>query len=317
MAGLYTNFVIYEEQFYSGMFETLEQYSNAFNEASRNAIRIIPQAARGNFLQEAFFTNIPGLYKRRNIETLDPSVPDALSSAETVFPKVNRYFHVENTMDSLKKIQASPEQFSFILGQQAGKAKAVDYLNTGIAAAVACISGVSALVTTSNATANYDTLIESLEKFGDAADRILLWVMPSRPFFALMKASLDVVTDRVAGATIYEGQIGSLARRVLLTDSPSLVVPGEPNQYYILGLTENAIALIESEPGELLSERVGGYQNIRYRIQGEDAYNVGIKGYAYTGSVVNPDDAAIASSSNWVLRSSDVKSSAGILTSVL
>jgi hypothetical protein len=315
--GKYSDFKIYEEQFYSGAWEQLEQESNAFNEASANGIRLVTQGAKGNFLQEAYFKLIDGMYKRRDITSTSSDTDDALESTELIGPKVNRKFQVANTLDSLKKITSSPQEFSFVLGQQAAKAKAVDFLNTGLRAGVAAMLSNSEVQYDASKAVSHEVLIDGLAKFGDAAERIVLWVMHSAPHFALMKNQLDVETDRVAGATIYEASVGTLRRRALVTDSTALMDDANsPSNYYILGLTESGIALLESEESTISSGIDRGLENLIFRVQGEDAYNVLVKGYAYTSGTVNPDDTAIGTHSNWAKRYTDSKSTAGVLIKV-
>jgi len=315
--GKYSDFKVYEEQFYSGQWETLEQETNAFNEASANGIRLVTQGMKGNFLQEAYFKLVSDMYKRRDISSTSARTDDKLESTELIGPKVNRAFQVANTLDSLKKITSSTEEFSFILGQQAGKAKAADFLNTGIRCGVAALGSNLGVIHTAGKAASHEVLIDGLAKFGDAAEQIVTWVMHSKPHFTLMKSQLDVETDRVAGATIYEASVGTLRRRALVTDSPALVDNlASPGEYYILGLTENGIALIESETSSLVSEVVTGLENLVFRVQGEDAYNVRINGYAYTHATENPNDDALASTANWTKRYTDNKSTAGILIKV-
>jgi hypothetical protein len=316
--GKYSDFQIYDEQFHSGAWEALEQETNAFNEASRNGIQLISQGARGHFEEQSFFKVNADMIKRRDISDTTDATDDPLESAELRAPKVNRKFQVANTLDSLRKITSSVEEFSFVLGQQAGKARAVDYLNTGLRAGVAAMLSNSGVQHDAGKNASVEVLIDGLSKYGDAASRIVLWASHSAPGFQLMKSQLDVETDRVAGATIYEASVGTLARRLLITDSPALVQGSveSPTGYYILGLTESGIALLESEDNFLFSGVVSGRENLIFRVQGEHAYNVRVNGYAYTHATENPNDDAIGTHSNWVRRYSDNKSTAGILIKV-
>ena len=59
--GKASDFVVYQDQFQTGVVETLIQNTDAFNEASRGAIRLSTVSRRGDFSQQAFFKNTANL----------------------------------------------------------------------------------------------------------------------------------------------------------------------------------------------------------------------------------------------------------------
>ena len=56
-----------------------------------------------------------------------------------------------------------------------------------------------------------------------------------------------------------------------------------------------------------------GAEQIYMSIQGEHAYNVGVKGFSYTGGLTNPDDTELGTTSKWTLASASIKDAAGFL----
>jgi len=57
-----------------------------------------------------------------------------------------------------------------------------------------------------------------------------------------------------------------------------------------------------------------GFENLVYRLQGESAYNIGVKGFTWdtaTGGV-NPLDAAVATQANWDQAVTSYKDCAGV-----
>ncbi len=87
-------------------------------------------------------------------------------------------------------------------------------------------------------------------------------------------------------------------------DSAALVAnEGSPEipQYHTLGLTADACVVEESEGSEFHSEIISGKDNLVVRLQGEYAYNLGLKGMAWdvANGGVNPDDTAVGTGSNW------------------
>lgn len=319
--GVYTDFQIYQDEYYTAMNETLQQETEAFNAASANAIRLVADQHEGHFRKEAFFKQISSLIARRDISSTADDADAKLESGEKISVKVNRKYQVANTLDSLRKIASDQEEFSILLGEQVAKAKAADYLNTAlIAAKVNLINNSGVYVNkTSDTSPNmeYQYLIDMLAKFGDAGKDIVAWVMHSGPFYHLMGESLSTVIDRVAGATIYEGTVGTLGKPVVVTDSSALVNSDggsspDTDAYYTFGLTTDGLFVIESEEDTVVTDTVTGKENLIIRIQGEHAFDVGVRGYSYDGGTINPTDANLGNSSNWSKVASDDKLTAGV-----
>lgn len=327
--GKYSDFNIIEEQFYGGMNDVIARNTAAFNGASNNAIRLVGRGAIGNFMEESFFTQMSGLVSRRDITSVSAATDIAFASDVQKYVKVNRKLGpVANTLDSLRKIGINSERMSFFVGQQAGQAKLVDWLDTLL------VSGVTALAKTTSGgpsgngsfldksssasnTMQYSYLIDGLALFGDAGNDIAAWVMHSKAFYDLMKTNVSVATDRVAGATIYEGTAGTLGRPVIVTDSAKLIntdgITSGTDSYYTLGLTANGLVAFDSEEDIIVDDIVTGTENLIYRIQGEHAYNIQVKGLSYTNTGVNPADSALATAGNWTLKMTSVKSTGGFV----
>lgn len=322
--GVYSDFKIIEDQYYAGMVEVLQQQAELFNAGSNNAIRFIDVDRLGNFTEEMYFKEISGLISRRDISSSDDVEDLKLESDSQIGPKINRKLGpVANTIDSLKKIGSTQEAFSFYIGQQAARAKLVDWLNTALLAGKTAIvkGGPTVYDDKTGETStelSYDYMVDLISLFGDKAGDITSFVMHSKPFFQLFKDGLsNYKIDRVAGALLVEGVPAAMGRSLIVSDSPSLIDatgggadPAVPS-YFTLGLVENAILVEESEEDSMLGEWVTGKENLVFRVQGEHAYNVRVKGYSYTASTVNPNDAALGSGANWTKKANDDKATAG------
>lgn len=331
------NFYIIQDEFYAGVVESVQQNAAAFNAASGNAIRMLDAMSAGNFRIEAFFDVIGSLVARRVTTSVSAVTDLGLSSDEWAWPKLNRRVGpVNNTLDAFRKIAdkaagalgTTPERaFSYVLGQQVGPAKAQDWLNSGVRAAVAALGGVTSGGVTGSGLV-YDatglatrtmvstTLITGRSRFGDAAGRIRAWVMHSKPFHDLMADQAADITDRLAGATIYAGTVGSLGIPVIVTDSAALVntngISTGLNSYYTLGLVENGVIIQDAESDAMVTDLVTGKENLMMRIQGEHAYITGVKGFTFDTSKANPTDAQVADGSNWTNQMADVKLCGGV-----
>lgn len=327
--GKYSDFNIIQEQFYGGMNDVIARNTNAFNGASAGAIRLVGRGALGNFMEESYFSQISGLISRRDITSVASVTDLAFASDVMKYVKVNRKLGpIANTIDSLRKIGINSERMSFYVGQQAGQAKLVDWLDTLLLCGVTALakttsggpSGLGSFLDKSASASNtmqYDYLIDGLKLFGDAGNDVAAWVMHSKAFYDLMKTNVDVATDRVAGATIYQGTAGTLGRPVVVTDSAKLVntdgITSGIDSYYTLGLTRDGLVAFDSEEDQIVGDTVTGLENLVYRIQGEHAYNVQVKGLSYTNAGINPADAALGTGSNWTLKMTSVKSTGGFV----
>jgi len=316
-AGTKSDFVIYQEEFFGGMTEVLMQNSDVFNGASRNAIRMVPKPLKGDYEKESFVKDVSNLVTRRDVTSVSDASDLKMEQDEFISVKINRKIGpVAQSRDAFRKIAASPSVFSYLLGQQWAKAVMVDYVNNAVRAAVAALSGVSDVCLTdySANTLIHTYLAEVLAKFGDNAQNIVCWVMHSKPWHDLVKQSITDKITNVADVTIQQGTTATLGRPTIVVDSSALVVYGTPNTYVTLGLTADACAVEESEDRDVVSDVITGKENILMRIQGEFAYNLSVKGFAWntSGGGVNPTDTAVATDTNWVQKVSDVKSLAGV-----
>lgn len=317
------DFKIYEEQFYAGMNEWLQQNSDIFNAASMGAIRFVTQKRRGQYEQESFFKHISSLIVRRDV-TLTSAVADKkLEQDELVRVKINRRIGpVAVNKDAFRKIGMDPEMFSFILGQQIAPDVQVDYANAAIGAVTAALRGQTSLIVdqvspTGVNTMRHSYLSNALAKMGDASGRIVAWVMHSKPFFDLVSQSMTDNVFEIGGMVIKSGIPPTLGKPTIVVDSPALVESSgsSVSSYITLGLTADGVVVEQSEDQEIASQLITGTENIGVRIQGEHAYNVGVKGYGWdmTNGGPNPTDAALATSTNWDYKMHDTKLGPGVL----
>lgn len=315
--GTKTDFVIYHEQFFGGVVEVLQQNADAFNERSRGAIRIVPRQHRGDYEQESFFTEIGNLITRRDITAVTAATDLALAQAEFVRVKLNRKIGpVANTLDAFRKISRSSDELSVAVGRQAGAGIMVDWLNSVVRAARAALDGVTAVEHTATAgTLDHSALVTGLSKFGDAANRIVAWIMHSKVYYDLVQQAITDNVFNVGSISILEGITPTLGRPTIITDSAALITTGSPDIYHTLGLVVDGAVAMESEERDIRSEIVTGLENLVLRIQGEYAFTVGVKGFQWDVAAggANPTDAAVGTSTNWDKIATDNKSLAGVI----
>lgn len=323
---LASNFKIYQEYLKTRAAETLQQQADGFNAAVNNAIIMSTSEKPGDYEYESFFKDITNLVSRRDTTSTSAASKLSMAQAELVRVKLNRKIGpVDQSRDSFRKAYArySEMEFSGILGGQIAVAQQVDMLNASLLAARAAIvaadSGALQYTVPSSGTSTTAGLINGLAKMGDRADRIVAWVMHSKPYYDLVR---EQVSSNITGVSNFNVQTGTpvtLNRPVFVTDSASLVTTaGSPavNTYYTLGLTASGVLCEVTETSDIVVDDVTGGENLITRLQGEFAYNLGLKGFQWdvaNGGGINPTNANLGTGSNWDKVATDNKSLAGVV----
>ncbi|MFW9899729.1 MAG: major capsid protein [Candidatus Thorarchaeota archaeon] len=323
--GKASDFQVYHEQFYGGLYEKLAQNVDIFNAASRNAIRLVTEDMIGDYNKESFFDRVSNLVSRRDTTSVSAAADQKMTQGELVGVKINRKIGpVAQTLDAWEKIgltgPVAMKEMSFQLGKQIGEEMAHDMVETSIRCAESALSGEAA--NTYDATGQSTTtmtithLFNGLKKFGDMASKIIIWIMHSKQYFDLnIQAAADKIYEE-AGVVVYGGAPGTAGRPVIVTDADALNIGANSNTntYQCLGLVENGVVVTDSESKRLVDEIVTGLENLSFRVQGEYAYNINLKGFAWdsTNGGANPNDAALRLASNWDKQYSSAKNLLGI-----
>jgi hypothetical protein len=331
--GTKTGFVINNPFTYTGYTETLQQFSDAFNAQSGGCIVLTSESKRGEIDTNTFFQNITGLIRRRDPSSVSAATDQSLPMADIATVKLNRGVGpVAQTYDSFRKIGIDgsiPENHNatgidlldLIVGQQVAKAVQVEMINITISALVTSLRQITALKhVATGATLNTLPLVSGLAKMGDAASsNVTLWIMHSKAFYDLVANQITANIDGVTSFAVAQASPVSLNRPILVIDSPALViangVSAGVSSYITLGVGPGAAMAEDTENMMLATQLITGLENLSVRIQGEYAYNVGVKGFTYDVAAggVNPSDAALATPANWDVKYADVKSLGGII----
>lgn len=325
--GNSSDFKIYQDQMRGGVIETLTQASSFFNTNSNGALRLSTESRRGDYAYESFITNIAGLISRRNTTSTSDATSLVVAMEEFISVKLNRTVGpIDQTLDSFRKVLMNadgPEALSFLIGTQIGKAMEVEMLNTLLRSLRAALANQAAVLYTepSSGTMTSATLNKAMAKFGDAANRFGVIVMHSAPYFDLVGYQINPTNngDNIAGVTVQGGTPATFGRPVIVTDSDALIVDegtsSVPDQVYHSMLLVPGAGIVESTEQEYMTyDEVTGKNNLIARLQGEYAYNVGLKGFKWnTATGVNPTDAALGTGSNWVKAATDNKDLAGVV----
>jgi hypothetical protein len=325
--GKASNFKVYQDEMRGGIVETLTQASNYFNTAG-GAINLSTVSRRGDYAKESFFKSIATIVSRRDTTSVSSATDLPLLMDEIISVKLNRKIGpVTQTYDAFAKIamDMTPEAFSFLLGNMIGKGMQVEMLNSALRAGrAALVQNTDVLYDAGTGTLTTANLVDGLAKFGDRSNEIVAWVMHSKNWFDLMKHQIGTSAngDIVSGVVVQGANPLTLNRPVIVTDSDALKVAGGSGSgaytdYHVLGLTANGLVVENTETERMVLDEVTGLENLVIRLQGEYAYNLGVKGYKYdTGVGVNPTDTNVGTSTTWDLAATSYKDVAGVIIQV-
>lgn len=307
--GKASDFVIYDALFNGAYNEKQTQNISAMLGGSNGAISITGNFLRGDYKKESFYKKISSLVTRRDVTSTSTATDLAVTQGEQISVKCHRKIGpVGQTESAWKQIGETPEKLSFVVGEQAADDVLAEKLNTALGAAVGALYHMGSAVTydgtltSPSATLTHGMLAGGLAKFGDASSRIVAWVMHSKPYFDLIGQAITDKITNVADVVIVSGSVATLGKPVIVTDSSSLInTTATPDQYVTLGLTQGAIQINDSETPRIVTDVITGLENLVFRMQGEYAYNLGLKGYAWDTSTggANPTAAACAVGVNW------------------
>jgi len=319
--GKQSDFVLYHEQFYGGQIEVMAQNTVGFNAASAGALTLVAKALKGEYEKESFLQYISNVITRRDLTSVADVADLAMTMEELISVKVNRKIGpVGQTLNSWRKIGKDSKEMSLKLGRLIAVEKLGDYLNTLIKCVEAALEGQTALnydaTGQTTKTLTHTHLVSGLNLMGDRSSRIVCWVMHSKPWHDLMKQSIADKITNVADAVIYKGTPATLNRPTVVTDAPALTDANgsATDTYNILGLVRGAAGVVESEAEDIEFQVVTGKEQLIGRLQGEYAFNVGVKGFQWdvTNGAGNPTDATLATTTNWDKVANDNKDLAGV-----
>lgn len=310
---------IYNDEFQSGYFEKSSQFYDVFNAGSQNAIRIGSGSNMGDYKKEAFFKFPSSVVTRQDLTSTSAGTATKSTQDEFISVKMHRRFQHEMAAKAIHAMGMDEREMSYYLGAMLGDAMALKNANNAIAAAEAALEGSANLIYNYSGTGTItDTAIwGGLAKMGDAASRVKVFVMHSKPYNDLMKQRLaDKITNVADGVTIYGGTPLTAGRPVIVIDDSALwdLNGSGTDTYNTLGLVENAVMVEENDDRNQILRLVDGFEQLVYRFQGEDSFTVGVKGFKWdtVNGGQNPTEAAMSTSTNWDAVATSDKDKCGI-----
>lgn len=326
--GNITDVQVYQDEYYTGLIEKIDQNVRVLNEGANGAIRVLTANTRGQYELRSFFQKIDNLVIDRDPESNAELAVNKITQGE-VKDILRNYTigPVRQTLDAFRKIQLDPSYMSFVIGQQDGEAVAQKFLNEGLAGCIAAMSTESAMVfdnsdpdnakRTGGTTISSRALNRARFRMGDRAGVLRALVMNSACAGELWDNQLTEKLGEVSGSLVYGAQPGTLNMPLWVTDSPALSFEegdegSEVLKHNILMLTEGALTIEQQPHMDILTEIQGGRANLAGFYQAESSYLARIKGFSWTGGNA-PTGGEFADSANWDYVYASHKDGPGVL----
>lgn len=329
MGTTVSGMTFYESQFETGVWLGLTQYIDAFNAASGGAILLEPGARKGRKPVQTIVSDVSGLIQSRAPSGTSTKTPTTFSNAEHRAIKLFRTAPMEIARQDWIDMGLSTAEGTRLFGEQFGAAQAQDYLNAAISALVGSITAVGTtavldIQAESPNTPTFGALNRTLGKLGDRRSAVRTLVAHSVSMQNLIGTafSSQQIAFQVGPTTITNGMVPAMGLREVTTDSSALYDAGTSastdDTYYTLALVPGAVVIRTGPQNQLFSPITGASgatpENQRWLLSVEYEFEIAVKGVSYkSASTDNPNNAALATSTNWTMFVTDRKLGPGAL----
>lgn len=307
-SGTQTDFVIYDEEFASGLWERMNINIDLWNTATRGGLLISTKNLMGHF-------NKVSMYKRLAqavIEEFDPRTKGTttwtnLEQFENASVKVWRDMALSGTLDEFKVMLEDPQTtFSRVVGGLTADMITKDAIETLVTSLIAGISNESTHVLGDYSTAiGFKDVNEAQFVYGDQYKNVACILMHSNAKRGIVDLNIDEKLDVIAGYTIQTGESNTLGLPVVVSDIDALKNVANNN---ILFLVAGAAMVQNSETVSAISQIDIDARPMELKIKREWAFNVGMKGITYdTTKTAYPTRVNLADPASWTITATDTK----------
>lgn len=294
---------VYNDDIVGTTIELLGQKTDQFNAASGGAIVLSTASWRGDFSRESFFNQIASAKRRVDrYATIATQAATALTQGEHVGVKVAGGFGpVLFEPAQMTWLNEDPASAIRAISEGFSDALLADQLNTAVGAAVAAVSGQTALVNDVSATAglSLNVLNNSHAKFGDQSQLLVTDIMTGAAYHTLVDKALTNANQLFVAGNVMVVDV--LGKRYVISDIPALYEAGSPNKTKVLSVVANGI--IVDNASDIISNIDTSNGNTRIQTTWQADYSFGLKLKGYSWDVTNggksPLDAELFTASNW------------------
>ncbi|KTB67017.1 MULTISPECIES: major capsid protein [Pseudomonas] len=296
--------------------ETLDQMTDAFNQASNGAIVLSPNGFTGDYLQESFFQNLASAQRRVDRYAANAAVgaTDLTELKNTSVKIAGGFGPVRYEPSQMTWLQRPTAQGIEVASRAFAEILLKDQLNTAIAALVAAITAQAAAVNDVSATAGITQagLNNAHAKFGDASQNLVAQVMRGSTWHKLIGQAIANSTNLFVAGNVRVVDI--LGKVSVVTDAPALLQAGTPDKEIILGLSTGSALVHDNRDIISNVSTDNGKARIETTIQVDYTFGLGLKGYTWDTAAggASPTDAELGTGTNWDKTAASIKHTAGV-----
>lgn len=294
---------VYNDDIVGTTIELLGQKTDQFNAASGGAIVLSTASWRGDFSRESFFNQIASAKRRVDrYAVIASQAATALTQGEHVGVKVAGGFGpVLFEPAQMTWLNEDPASAIRAISEGFSDALLADQLNTAVGAAVAAVSGQTALVNdvSTSAGLTLNVLNNSHAKFGDQSQLLVTDIMTGAAYHTLVDKALTNANQLFVAGNVMVVDV--LGKRYVISDIPALYEAGTPNKTKVLSVVANGI--IVDNASDIISNIDTSNGNTRIQTTWQADYSFGLKLKGYSWDVTNggksPLDAELFTAANW------------------
>lgn len=315
-----SNFDIFNKWVQLTSTEVVDQQTNLWNGATRNALSLVSANDNaGDLAEKSSYALMAGLYGNRDPSSTAVLASTPLATLKEAAVKVGMgSLPMEYTGSAFDWTLRDPREAGIAFGEQVGAAKFQYMLNTALASLVGAITnvGATAVYDGTAATANLKSLNSTARLFGDRAASLVTWIMHSKSLHDIYDDSLTNTGRLFQFETVQVMQDG-FGRILVMTDSPALFFDNTgTDNYYQIGLVSSGCMMEDNGDSRVYNETQTEFDNAKQLIKEEASFNIGLKGYTYGGGT-QPNDAQLALGTNWTQVATSLKDTSGVIAQTL
>ena len=297
---------------YNAFKNTLQQETNLFNGATRNAIMLASVMFQGDKNELAAFESIAALVGNRDPSATGDNAEHALAELLKIDIKVGWGMpNISYTNASFDWTQRDPAIAGTLFGEEFAKGAMAYMLNSALTAYVASVDSLDVAYDGTAAVASLESLNLGAAKFGDRQADIACWVMHSKSINDIYGQALANSNQLFTFGSIRVVEDGH-GRPLVMTDSDSLHYDNSGTEnYYQLGIVQGGVSV--QEQGDYRNYTVTDMKPINPKelLTATGSFGLGIKGYGFNPAIVQPGNADLALVTNWT-RVGGLKDGAGV-----
>ena len=296
---------------------TLQQQVEIWNGATNNALVMRTAQWQGDKNELAAFESIASLVGNRDPSSASANASHALAELLKIDIKVGWGLpKITYTNSSFDWTQRDPAQAGTLFGEEVAKGAMAYMLNSALYAVIGAVDDADVTYDGTASTAKLETLNLGAAKFGDRQSALQCWIMRSKSvndIYGQALANSERLFD-FGGVQVMQDGFG---RPIVMTDSDALSFDnGGTENYHQVCLVSGGVEV--QDQGDARTYQVTDIDPVNplEQMTATGSFGIGVKGYSFSSSVTQPDDAEIALSSNWT-RVGGLKDGAGVVVTTL